>query len=64
MFSVIVDWCTVKLCSMQYPFFLWDNTFCFLSVDRSPRVPPKTKRGVIEKIESEQPGGTVHEIQQ
>ncbi|XP_015767926.1 PREDICTED: protein NLRC3-like [Acropora digitifera] len=29
--------------------------------DRSPRVPPKTKRGVIEKIESEQPGGTSSE---
>ena len=53
------------LCSMQYPFFLWDNTFCLtLSVDFSPRVPPETKRGRIEKNESEQPAGTVHEMQQ
>ncbi|XP_044171582.1 uncharacterized protein LOC114954305 [Acropora millepora] len=32
--------------------------------DLSPRVQPKTKRGMIEKIESEQPAGTVHEMQQ
>ena len=50
---------------MQYPFFLKDNTFCFaLSVDLSPPVPPKMKRGVIEKNDSEQPAGTVHEMQQ
>ena len=53
------------LCFMQYPFFLYDNLFCLaLPVDYSPRVPPETKRGRIEKNESEQPAGTVHEMQQ
>jgi len=54
------------LCSMQYPFFLKDNTFCLtLSVDCSPRVPPETERGRTEKNDSEQPAGTVHhEMQQ
>ena len=48
---------------MQHPFFLQDNTFCLtLSVGYSPRVPPETKRGRIEKNEneSEQPAGKVH----
>ena len=50
---------------MQYPFFLQDNTDCFaLSLERSPRVPPKMKRTKIEKKESEQPTGTAHEMQQ
>ena len=53
------------LCRMQYPFFLYDNTFCFtLSVDYSPCVPPAEKRRMIEKNESEQPAGTVHGMQQ
>ena len=55
----------VLSCSMQYPVFPKDNTFCLtFSADHSPRVQPKTKRGIIEKIESEQPAGTVHEMQQ
>ena len=29
-----------------------------------PPVPPKTRTGLIEKNESEQLGGTVHEMQQ
>ena len=35
-----------------------------LYVDNSPRVLPKTKRGIIEKNENEQRAGTVHEMQQ
>ena len=62
---VIIHRCTVLLFSMQYPFFLWDNTFCLtLSVDYSPRVPPETERVRIVKNDSEQPAGTVHEMQQ
>ena len=44
--------------------FLKDNAFCLtLFLDCSPRVPPETKRGRIEKNESKQPAGTVHEMQ-
>ena len=65
-FSVFGNWCTVKLCSMQYPFFLQDNTVSSaMSLERSPRrVPPKMKRTKLEKKESEQPTGTIHEMQQ
>ena len=55
----------VLSCSMQYPVFPKDNTFCLtFSAELSPHVQPKTKRGMVEKIESEQPAGTVHEMQQ
>ena len=64
-FSVFGNLCTVKLCSMQYPFFLQENTVSSaLSLERSPRVPPKMKRTKLEKKESEQPTGTIHEMQQ
>ena len=54
------------LCSIQYPFFLKDNTFCLtLSVAYYlPLIPSETERGRIEKNETEQPAGTVHEMQQ
>ena len=40
------------------------SVYCLtLSVDLSPLVPPETKRGRIEKNESKQPAGTVHEMQ-
>ena len=46
-------------------FFLQHNTVSFaLSLERSPRVPPKMKRVKIEEKESEQPTGTIHEMQQ
>ena len=47
-----------------YIFFLllWFNIFYLtLSVGLSPRVPPKAKGG-IEKNETSQPAGTVHEM--
>ena len=43
-------------------FYLSVNVFCLtLSVGLSPRVPRQTERG-IEKNETSQPAGTVHEI--
>ena len=45
-------------------FYLGVNTFCLkLSADLSSCVPPKRKRE-IEKNETEQPAGRVHEMQQ
>ena len=51
-FSVVVNVCIVISCSCST-----------LLLGLSPHVPRKTKRG-IEKNESEQPAGTVHEVLQ
>ena len=45
-------------------FYLWVNVVCLsLLVDYSSGVPPKRKKG-IQKKETAQPAGTVHEMQQ
>ena len=63
-FSLVVNRVFSSYVHFNILFKLWVNTSCLtLFLGFSPRVARKRKRRIFEKSKSEQPAGTVHEMQ-